>query len=81
LWDRYRNALGKDGTKLRPLYGRSHLTALSAAVDVVAKGCRGVDGVVAEVALAAGVSHKDLKNHRQRLQRGGTDRLGTIVPS
>ena len=71
LWDRYRNALGKDGAKPKPLFVRSHLTALTAAVDVIAKGRRGVDSVVAEVAKAAGVSYKELKSHRLRCQREG----------
>jgi hypothetical protein len=73
LWDRYRNALGKSGTKPAPLLSRSSLLALVAAVDVMAKGRRGVDAVIAEVAKAAGVKHKELKAFRLRWQRGAIE--------
>lgn len=70
LWDRYRNAIGSGGAKPKPLLTRSSLLCLVAAVDVIAKGRRGVDGVIAEVAKAAGVRHKELKTYRLRWQRG-----------
>jgi hypothetical protein len=73
LWDRYRNALAKAGKKPRPLLDRAHLTGLVAVVDLIAGGRRGVDGVIAKVAKAAGVSPKDLKNQRLRWQRGAID--------
>jgi hypothetical protein len=73
LWDRYRNALAKDGKKPRPLLDRAHLTGLVAVVDLIAGRRRGVDAVINKVAKAAGVSPKDLKNQRLRWQRGAID--------
>jgi hypothetical protein len=59
------------GRKPRP--GQGMMIGLVAAVDVIAKGRWGVDDVIAEVARAAGVAHKELKNYRQRWQRGRID--------
>jgi hypothetical protein len=76
LWDRYRNGLSKSGKKREPLFTRSSLLGLVAAVDVIAKNRNGVDGVIAEVAKAAGVTPKALRHVAFAGSEGGSI-LGT----
>ena len=57
------------GKKRRKLSYLATLTTFAAAVTVLKKG-RTVDAAIAEVATPNGISRKDIKNLRDRLNRG-----------
>jgi len=62
-------SLSGNGKKRRKLGTRCTLAIFSAAVTVLKKGRR-VDDVIAEVATPSGINRKELKNFRDRLNRG-----------
>jgi hypothetical protein len=68
LADLYRS-LSCNGKKRRKLGTRCTLAIFSAAVTVLKMG-RLVDDVIAEVATPNGINRKELKNFRDRLNRG-----------
>jgi hypothetical protein len=72
LWDIEDSLNGKGGRKPRTHGARNKLATFSAAVTVLKRGRR-VDDVIAELAGPNGISRKDLKNFRDRLNRGLAD--------
>jgi hypothetical protein len=62
-----------NGRKPMRLSGRLALAAFAAAVTVLKKE-RGVASAIADVAVPHGVDQKELKNFRDRLNRGRADR-------
>jgi hypothetical protein len=57
------------GKKPRKLAHRSELATFAAAVTILKRGRR-VDEIIAEVATPNGIDRKELKNFRDRLNRG-----------
>ena len=72
LVDMWSNLARPNGKRRRKLRDRLELAMLAAAVTVLKKG-RTVDAAIAEVATLNGSSRKDLKNFRDRLNRGLAD--------
>jgi hypothetical protein len=69
LVELYRDLRGGSGKKRRKLGLRTALATFSAAVTMLKKG-RTVEAVIAEIATPNGISRKELKNFRNRLNRG-----------
>jgi hypothetical protein len=65
-------------TERRKLRVRYELAVLSAAVTVLKKN-KPVDAAIAAVATPNGISRKDLKNFRDRLNRGLADGASVLV--
>jgi hypothetical protein len=61
--------VGRVGRTPRKLGYRTTLATFAAAVTVLKKG-RTVDAAVAEIATPNGISRKDIKNYRNRINRG-----------
>jgi hypothetical protein len=62
------------GRRPRKLWYLATLAVFAAAVTVLKKE-RGVEGAIADVATPYGIGRKELKNFRQRLNRGRADTL------
>jgi hypothetical protein len=69
LADLYNDLRGGTGRKRRKLGLRVTLATFSAAVTILKKG-RTVDAVIAEIATPHGINRQELKNFRNRLNRG-----------
>jgi len=64
---------GAPGKKTQSVSRRIALAAFAAAITTLKDGRR-VDEVISEIATANGVSRKELKNFRDRLNRGRADK-------
>ena len=69
LADLYNDLQGRNGKRLRRMGLRTTLAVFSAAVTILRKG-RAVDAIIAEIATPNGLSRKEIKNFRDRLNRG-----------
>jgi hypothetical protein len=69
LADLYNDLRSESGRKRRKLGLRATLAIFSAAVTILKEG-RTVDAVIAETATPNGINRKELKNFRNRLNRG-----------
>jgi hypothetical protein len=74
----YRELVNGRGKKRRKLSVRCGLASFAEAVTVLKKG-RPVDDVIAEVALPNGIDRKELRNLRDRLNRGLADQASVAA--